>query len=319
MQLVVNSGCAGWQAWAEPAILEDVPPGGTRQAVLKVIPPEEGATLGSGCHIDVESYINGELIGGIRKLDLPPVHTPLDEPPYAEREITIHPDPPVVGQPAQVCVELYNATSVDQTVDVTLDAADFGIGIPWQEIGKLADVLIPAHTSVQRCLTWTPLPGSLKRCLQIRIQQEGYRDVISQRNISLLRLPTTVELPIRCEFCLGNPTQETKKLQLNARALGLPAGWEVELPFHEITLGPGQSICDALLITSGMMMMGSMTLSADSLPGDAHFVAVEAFIDDELIGGVQFDLEVTEHRVYLPLAMPRSHRALLAQERRLPE
>jgi hypothetical protein len=159
----------------------------------------------------------------------------------------------------------------------------------------------------------------LKRCLQIRIQQEGYRDVISQRNISLLRLPTDVELPIRCEFCVGNPTQETKTVQLNTRELGLPAGWEVELPFHEVTLGPGERICDALLITSGMMMMGSMTLSADSLPGDAHLVAVEAFIDDELIGGVQFDLEVTENRIYLPLVMRKFRRGLLAQERRRPE
>ena len=52
IQMAVHTGCADWQAWTDPEILHDVPPGGTRTVTLHVIPPE-GGTLGSGCYIDV--------------------------------------------------------------------------------------------------------------------------------------------------------------------------------------------------------------------------------------------------------------------------
>jgi hypothetical protein len=44
-------------------------------------------------------------------------------------------------------------------------------------------------------------------------------------------------------------------------------------------------------------------VNEEVLPGDAHIVAVEAFIDDELIGGVQFEFEAETREIYLPLIM----------------
>jgi hypothetical protein len=38
-------------------------------------------------------------------------------------------------------------------------------------------------------------------------------------------------------------------------------------------------------------------------PGEGHLVAVEAFIDEELIGGVQLEFGAEAHKVYLPIIM----------------
>jgi hypothetical protein len=299
IQIVVHTECPGWQAWTEPDILRDVPPGGTRDVTLRVIPPAQGATLGSGCYIDVESYINGELISGIRKVDLPPVHPPVGEPRYAEREITIHPDPPQVGQPAQICAELHNFAGVDQTVNLTLYAADFGIGIPFQEVGQLPGVVIPAHTTIQRCLTWTPPPGSTHRCLQIRIQQQGYEDIISQRNIDLERPLEAGQEALEREFEVGNPGGQSKTVELDIKKIGLAPEWGVSLAWDETTLAAGEVRTNTIRIEPPPG--GSDT----GLFGSGHIVAVEAFIDDELIGGVQFEFEAEEHKIYLPIILKK--------------
>jgi hypothetical protein len=301
----VTTNCEGWQVSAEPAILEDVPPRGVREAKLVVIPPATGEPLGGGCFIDVEAYINGELIGGIRKLDLPPVKPPLDQRPYAERELTISPDPPIVGQPAQVCVDLYNSTAADALVDITLYVADFGIGLPWQAVGTLADVLIPAHVMVQRCLTWTPAAGSGSRCLQVRIQQDNYVDIVSQRNVKVAYLPGTAQLPMVFEFCVGNPRPQPVTIHLDTMALGLPPEWHAELAWTEATLAPNQVLCNVLTIDLDGAMGTTLQVAPDTLPGDSHFVAVEAWVDDELLGGVQFEFEVTTLKVYLPIVLKR--------------
>jgi hypothetical protein len=305
IQIAVYSGCPGWLAWTEPDILRDVPPGGVRNVTLKVVPPAAGATLGSGCYIDVETYINGELISGIRKVDLPPVHPPVGEPPYAESEITIRPDPPVVGQPAQICATLHNYAGVDQTVDLTLYAMDFGMGLSPQEVGRLSGVVIPANTTIERCITWTPPPGSEHRCLQIRIQQAGYNDIISQRNIENVRLPGIVHLPLSYDFKVGNTTGQTKTVQLNTKEIGLASGWSVSLDFNEVTLGPGQTVTNTMHIRSLSQASTVMQVDEEVLPGDAHLVAVEAFIDDQLIGGVLFEFEAEVRKIYLPIIMKK--------------
>jgi hypothetical protein len=301
IQIVVHTECAGWQAWTEPEILRNVPPGATRQVTLRVIPPATGAPLGSGCYIDVESYINGELVSGIRKVDLPPVHPPFGEPPYAERELSFVPDPPQVGQPAQICAELHNFAGVEQTVDLTLYAADFGIGLPFQEAGQLPNVVIPAHTTIKRCLPWTPPPGSLHRCLQIRIQQRGYEDIISQRNIDLERPPESGEAPLERQFKVGNPTGQTKTVKLDVKKIGIPPEWGVSLSSNELTLGPGEVMTNTLRIQPPMG-------AGDAWPGEGHIVAVEAFIDEELVGGVQIEFEVGGFQVYLPIILKQVSR-----------
>ena len=74
--------------------------------------------------------------------------------------------------------------------------------MPFTEVGRLDDVVIPAHTTITRCITWTrrPVGEHEHLCLQIRIEQEGYEDIISQRNIDIVGLPGAVHLHMEHEF-----------------------------------------------------------------------------------------------------------------------
>ena len=138
-------------------LLTAVAPTGTdvRDATLSVTPPTP-VTLGSGCHIDVQGWIGDELIGGIRKLDVPPVHLPNDvAPPWLEPEISFVPNPPVVGQPGQICVELQNPRDTPRIVTVEYAVADFGAGIPFTTVATKSFTL-PPFSLAKYCADWTP-------------------------------------------------------------------------------------------------------------------------------------------------------------------
>jgi uncharacterized repeat protein (TIGR01451 family) len=227
ISLVVNNTCPGWTASVSPTVLYNVGPnsGDVRMVVLTVTPPV--GPLGSGCHIDLEGYINGVLIGGVRKIDRPPTAPPITEPPYAEYEITAHPDPPVVGQPTQLCVTLSNPTNITQTLDVGFDYADFGAGIMFTHIQTVTGVLIPPNSTVNVCITWTPgAGGTLHRCIRIHLHNPAYHDVYSQRNFDLVRINPrdflvpgyTLQLP---DFIIHNPDPGPDPIILNYMMVGL--------------------------------------------------------------------------------------------------
>ena len=76
--LVVDNTCPGWSAViTNPAggVLPNMGANEVREAAMTVTPPNP-VVFGSGCHIDVQGWIGNTLIGGIRKLDVPPVHLP---------------------------------------------------------------------------------------------------------------------------------------------------------------------------------------------------------------------------------------------------
>jgi hypothetical protein len=235
-------------------------------------------------------------------VDLPPVHPPPGEPSYAEREITIKPNPPVAGQPAEICVVLQNYTNVSQTADVTLYYADFGAGTPFQEVGRIPGVVFPANTAVTKCLTWQVPPGTGHVCLQVKIEQGNYEDIVSQMNIDTVSLPVaTVITPEPLTFGVGNPYTQTATVQLDVTQVGLPGGVSAEVvEGNEVTLGPGETVSRTLRIASAAAQ-GLAVLNGSVLPGDTHLVAVEAFINDNLIGGVQFEFVV--HKIFLPIIM----------------
>ena len=161
----------------------------------------------------------------------------------------------------------------------------------------------PANTTVTRCITWQVPPGAGHVCLQVKIEQENYEDIVSQMNIDTVGLPGVLLLPAEFEFDVGNPTGETATVQLDTEDVGLPDGFSSEIAEgNEVTLEPGETVPRTLRIQSaaGLKML---RVNDEVLPGDAHLVSVEAFIDDELIGGVQFEFEV--HEVYLPIILKK--------------
>lgn len=315
IDLVVDNTCAGWGAFVTPTTLWAVGPNSTdvRTAILTVVPPL-ALPLGSNCHIDLLAYINGRLIGGIRKIDRPPTAPPIDEPHWAEREISVTPDPPVVGWPAQLCVKLVNPTAVAQTVDVTFAVADFGAGLGFADIQTVPDVVIPPYGVVMVCIPWVPSPGgTLHRCVRVQIHQDGYRDVFSQRNINLLTFPLglvrvpggQVDLP---PFLLHNPGPDPMPYFFHVRPVGL-VGMLIEMidaqtggvvpPTEEIVLDPGETHAFFLRI------MADGKVAQPDWAGDEQYIDVlpygngQMILVDGIVSGVRYVLEPL--RIYLPL------------------
>ncbi|MDD3826440.1 MAG: hypothetical protein PHY79_10735 [Anaerolineae bacterium] len=323
IDLVVDNTCPGWSAWVSPALLVGVGPNSTdvRTAILTVTPP--AGLLGAGCHIDLLAYINGKLIGGVRKIDRPPLAPPIDQPHWAETEITVSPDPPQPGQPAMVCVKLMNPTPVDQVVDVTFAAADFGAGVPFADFGGVKDSVIPAEGTLTICMPWTPAAaGTLHRCLRVQIHQDGYHDVFSQRNVDLFtfslhifRLPAgKVDLP---PFVLHNPMPHPVPSFFDVVLVGL-SGVGVEVvnaetgnplpPGEEVLLGPGELKPFFLrLRRESGALLAAQPEPEPRMVGDQHYIDVLPYSAgqplrvDGVHSGVRYLLETP--KAYLPLVM----------------
>ena len=108
----------GWEFTITQAQFTDHNPVGVYTATLTTIPPCRHCSWLQLPIVDVEGFLNGQPIGGFRKVDSPavPLHVPAD-PIYAEREITINPYPVNAGEPTELCVELRNPTDNPQDVN----------------------------------------------------------------------------------------------------------------------------------------------------------------------------------------------------------
>jgi hypothetical protein len=99
---------------------------------------------------------------------------------------------------------------------------------------------------------------------------------------------------------VGNPTDKRATVTLKVRPLDLPAGWAVSLSERSLVLDPGQQLAVTVTLRPG----------AAAPQGSQPRVALEGFIDGELIGGVVVDLLVPERvafdgklRISLPLVL----------------
>lgn len=313
--LVVENTCPGWQAWVnpdqhdQPLVLATMAPGEVRTATLHVIPPTD-RPLGTACHIDVQGWIGSELIGGIRKLDVPPVHLPHANPFWMEKEIKVIPDPLVVGQPGQLCVELQNPMPFPRIVSVDFAVADFGAGIGFTPVGSLNNLTLPANSINQYCVNWTPtVSNNLHRCIQVTLRQANFADQHSQRNIDLVRRPrlTLSELlQVEIPFTIGNTALFTRELEIRPELIGLPPVIRPRItpdppPFLEA--GAQQQFMlsfEAVDIATAQ----ASTIADDELGGFGDVARVEMglYLDDEQVGGFSVEFAVTEQQqLYLPL------------------
>ncbi len=226
VNLVVVNTCPGWVASVSPTELINMASGEVRQATLSVTPPTD-RPLGTACHIDVQGWIGDLLIGGIRKLDVPPVHLPPSNPPWMEKEIVFLPDPPVLNQQGQVCIQLQNPMPFPRTVSVDFAWAAFGAGIGFTPIGSLNNIVLPANSFAQYCVNWTPTPvanGNLHRCIQVTLRQAGFEDQRSQRNVDLRRLTIgslSELLQLQIPFTIGNTREFTAPLRIDPVLVGV--------------------------------------------------------------------------------------------------
>jgi uncharacterized repeat protein (TIGR01451 family) len=306
VNLVVFNNCPGWSAViSSPAggVLTGMAPGETRPATLTVTPPNP-VTLGSGCHIDVEGWIGDQLIGGIRKLDVPPVHLPSNVvPPWEEREISFIPEVPVAGVPGQICVALQNPLGVPKTITLTVQVADFGAGVGFTPVGTQVFTL-PPHSFNKYCINWTPAAsGTLHRCILVTLEQPGYRDMHSQRNVDIRRRPPLSLIDFPIPFIIGNTDLVSHTVELVPTIYGLDPNWDIRF----LTPG-GDPAPDAIdpnttinleMILIGLQKPSALSAASDQVFGDVQQIQVSVRFDGVEVGGftVQFD----PYRVYLPL------------------
>jgi uncharacterized repeat protein (TIGR01451 family) len=307
--LVVDNTCPGWTASVNPAVLTNMSAGEVRIATLSVTPPNS-AVLGTACHIDVQGWIGSQMIGGIRKLDVPPVNLPPDvSPPWEEPEISTNPDPLTAGQSGEACITLQNPLGTPRTVTVEFAEADFGAGVGFTKFGE-EEVILPPHSLVKICVPYTPaLGGTLHRCLLVTLKQAGFRDQHSQRNITLIRTgPQQLNL-IDVPFVVGNSSLITQTLVVTTTVTGIDGYWMPRIFTDEGTPPPGtlgsRRFRRFHLQFAGGMPSSQTSTAAPAAPppdyayGDVSQAQVAIYLGGELLGG--FTVELYTTRKYLPI------------------
>jgi uncharacterized repeat protein (TIGR01451 family) len=312
--LVVDNTCPGWSATiTSPAsgTYAGLAVGATGDplAVLSVTPPSSGL-LGSGCHIDVQAWKDGQMIGGIRKVDIAPVHLPLFvRPPWEEPEITFIPNPPVLGVPGQICIRLVNPLPTHQTVTVDFSVADFGAGVGFTPASINNTFILPPNSITSHCVSWTPTSsGTLHRCILATLKQAGYLDQTSQSNIDVVRASSSLS-GLTIPFMVGNPDLVGHTLTIVPTLVGIDPLWmPIIEPLGGVgavpgSLAGGERLALQMRFGTAKRAFGSNGLNytpplLDLSAGERHSVEVTVLLDGVPTGGFTVQLEPV--RLYLP-------------------
>jgi hypothetical protein len=303
----------GWQVSLSEAVLEDMQPGEIREVTLTVTPPSS-AELGSGEPIvDVEAFVEGELLGGFRKLDVPPVplHKPHEQI-YSESEILIEPYPPQTGVPTTVSAVVQNTSDIEVTVDLEFGWAAFGMGIPFTTTGMVPStrtVTLPPATTASASVEWTPsMSGPQCIIVYLTDAEQIYEPQLSQRNVDVVDRPPCGITKIYT-FTLMNDSQDTVTVDLGLITFNVPPGWVITtVPSGSIEIGPyGQEVIEVHVFipcpTSIQSMLDLYMVNAiQAESGGVPIIDVEGYVDGELLGGIelQFESEIVYHTL-LPL------------------
>lgn len=89
---------------------------------------------------------------------------------------------------------------------------------------------------------------------------------------------------------VGNPTAEEATIDLRLRPVGLPWDWSASLSTNSVTLQPGEETTVRVNIAAGLAVPEGVTPS----------VAVEGFIDGELLSGVVIEVAVPFEGTFTP-------------------
>lgn len=305
--LVVVNTCPGWTASVNPSQIVNAVPGTIYTATLSVTPPNP-ATLGTGCHIDVQGWIGNQLIGGIRKLDVPPVNLPHADPSWLEKEISTIPTPPISGAVNQVCIELQNPLGFARQVTVIFSEAVFG-AVPFTPINPVSTHVfnLPPYSLQNYCVDWLPFASAeMHHCLRVTLQQPGFHDQTSQRNVNLVRRPLVFDpSTIHVPFSIGNPFPFPGKVKLNGILIGLNQ-WTPKFtpdpPPDGLDIGVGEILSFTLELAPAVQQLAPQATTEVTFSGDVVRADVEVLLNDEPANG--FSVEFAPPlQVFLPLVL----------------
>jgi hypothetical protein len=286
--------------------------------VTLIVTPPMGAQLGTGEPIvDVEAYAGGALIGGFRKLDIPPVplHKP-HEKRYAETELSVDPYPPVLGVPSTVAALLQNGSQVPTTVDLSFGWARFGFGIPFTSTGMVPPTrtltLGPEMTGTAT-VDWTPTISG-HQCLLVEMSDPAgvYERQWSQRNVDVEERPPCDVTKVY-SFTVYNDKPFTITVDLGLITFNVPPDWQVATnPSGSVEIEPIGELMITVLVTipcpstAGAAQAGRLVDQIQQGSNSVPTVDVEGYIDNEFAGGIELQfplLAPQSYEIYLPLLM----------------
>ncbi|MCK4725442.1 MAG: hypothetical protein KAT29_06560, partial [Anaerolineales bacterium] len=285
-------------------------------SVTLSVTPSTDAELGSGDPIaDVEAFVDGQLLGGFRKLDIPPVplHKP-HEKSYAESEISIDPYPPQKGEVSTVSTVIQNNSEVTQSVDLEFGWAQFGIGIPFTSTGMdpiTASVELGPVMSQTVTSEWIPeLTGH--QCIQIHLTDPDgiYEPQLSQRNVDVEEPPPCGETKVYT-VTVYNDSSYTATVDVGMITFNVPSDWQVTVePTPTLSLEAFASGDVTVTVQIPCALSTSLSInrerveSLQSTVESVPIIDVEGYIEGNLVGGIelQFPSSLSEdRRLYMPL------------------
>lgn len=210
----------------------------------------------------------------------PPVTFPCDGPPWAETEITLDQDPPILGQANKICVTVLNNTNLTTSnCTLTFGVLPFSFGAPFVTVATLTNVsLKPGPNMI--CVPYLPT-FSGHACVQVIIHCPGFPDLVSQRNLD----NTEVVSPGGTDslsFLLCNPDPKNPQTITTNIMASCGPGITFMLSDPNPTLAPGDCILETLTVN----------VASSVPPGTMCTVDVVGYLGTQLIGGIEKKITV---------------------------
>jgi hypothetical protein len=203
---------------------------------------------------------------------------------YASRGITVSPNPPQVGTPTTIELQLHNPGPGALTISrIETRVAQFGMGVAWEELPPLGPFHLPANPTYVEKITqqWTPLVGG-HRCVRASI----FIDQLPQplrigRNLHVIEAAAEM-VRWQVPFRLGNPEQERKPVVLTV---------EQDRPHEVLAMvmmkGRIVPVGEPIWLAAGEEVDASLLLRARTRAAIESVNNIEASIDGRLIDGIQ--------------------------------
>jgi hypothetical protein len=160
-------------------------------------------------------------------------------PTYAQTEITVHPEPPMIGHPTEICVAVQNTSDTAQTVTIDFSVSSFGIGMQFGNVGSQT-ITVPPQSPGTACVVWIPRQQG-HWCIQVILHQTGFGDLTSQRNVDVWEVlqpgvPSEVTVTVR------NPLTSTVSVTVDHRVNPRMANWSIsQAQMNFGNMSPGQT------------------------------------------------------------------------------
>ena len=182
-----------------------------------------------------------------------------------------------VGTTYTVKADIHNAGTVSATdTEVTIEWGDWGAGQRvWNMIGK-DTVTVPSGGVSTAEADWTPSVTG-HTCLMVTIYHAWDENLDNNRGQENTDVHP-VSSPGEITFSIGNPTEKTALVYLDAKQVGGPDLWPaiIQREYPQVQ-EPGDVLNGTLVVEAPM----------DSELGEMRVYTVSAYIEGELIGGVE--------------------------------